>query len=89
MQLTPLKLAHQIIESAVAKGETVVDATIGNGHDALFLAKLVGDNGLLIGFDIQEKAVESTHARLLQHGIKPESFQLHLCGHENLQQHTN
>lgn len=88
MPLTPLKLAHQIIEASVEVGETVIDGTLGNGHDALFLSQLVGENGLLIGFDVQQEALDATRSRLMQHGIERKSFQLHLDGHENLLEYT-
>lgn len=40
-------------QSVVRPGDCVVDATLGNGHDTLFLAKLVGPAGHLYGFDVQ------------------------------------
>lgn len=39
----------------VCTGETVVDATCGNGHDTLALARLVGPSGCIIAMDIQVK----------------------------------
>lgn len=38
---------------ALRPGDTAVDATMGNGHDTLFLAQAVGPTGHVIGFDIQ------------------------------------
>lgn len=43
-------------QSVVRSGDCVVDATLGNGHDTLFLAKLVGPAGHLYGFDVQARA---------------------------------
>ncbi len=37
----------------VAAGDTVIDATCGNGHDTLELARLVGPSGRVIAMDIQ------------------------------------
>ena len=45
-------------------GETVVDATAGNGNDTQFLAELVGENGHVLAFDIQQAALDSTAERL-------------------------
>jgi 16S rRNA C1402 N4-methylase RsmH len=59
-----LPFAKQLLQTVVQRGDTVVDATIGNGHDTVFLAKLVGDEGHVFGFDIQEEAVLNTTARL-------------------------
>ena len=57
-------LAAEVLQSAVSPGDTVVDATMGNGHDTLTLCHLVGPEGTVIAFDVQESAVENTRARL-------------------------
>jgi ubiquinone/menaquinone biosynthesis C-methylase UbiE len=57
-------MAVHAVQSVVA-GDTVVDATCGNGRDAVKLASLVGSSGVLHAFDIQEAAVETTR-QLLQ-----------------------
>ncbi len=59
-----IPFAHKLLEKAVSKGGTVVDATCGNGHDTLFLSKLVGDTGKVYAFDIQQQAIDSTSALL-------------------------
>lgn len=41
-----------------------VDATAGNGFDTLFLAQLVGDQGVVIAIDRQPEAIEATRSRL-------------------------
>ena len=51
------------------QGDTVVDATAGNGHDAQLLASLVGVTGHTIAIDIQQSAVESTSSRLERDGL--------------------
>lgn len=56
--------AQQFIKAIVQKDETVVDATAGNGHDTLFLAKLVETNGAVYAFDIQDEALEHTRQKL-------------------------
>eukprot|EP00850_Spirogloea_muscicola_P006240 SM000029S10535 [mRNA] locus=s29:633725:635343:- [translate_table: standard] len=61
-------IAHRLWESVVRPGDTVVDATCGNGHDALQLARLAISGrdpgqemaGRLVGFDIQQAALDST-----------------------------
>lgn len=37
-----------------------VDATLGNGNDALFLSNLINDRGIVIGYDIQELSIENS-----------------------------
>lgn len=55
----------EILETVKYK-DIVVDATIGNGKDTLFLAQLV-NNGLVIGFDIQKQAIDNTNKLLTGH----------------------
>ena len=43
----PLHFAHELVQAVVKKGDHVVDATCGNGHDTAFLADLVGAEGRL------------------------------------------
>ncbi len=52
------------MSETVSPGDTVVDATAGNGNDTLFLAELVGEEGRVFAFDIQQAALESTANRL-------------------------
>jgi|GEM_PF-6899342 len=40
-----LQYAQQLLKDNIKEGDTVVDATAGNGHDTLFLAQLVGMKG--------------------------------------------
>ena len=82
--LRPLQMAHAFLAEVVTKEDTVVDATMGNGHDTLFLAKLAKQ---VYAFDIQEQAVEKTHQRLAEAGL--DNAQLILAGHETLDQYTD
>lgn len=58
--LKTTELAHLLITHIVKVGSRVVDATAGNGHDTLFLSKLVGDTGKVFAYDIQELAIKNT-----------------------------
>jgi predicted methyltransferase len=78
-----LPFAKNVLERAVKCGDIVVDATLGNGHDAVFLAELVGENGRVYGFDIQEEAVQTSKERLTMHRMS-ERVILFQVGHENL-----
>lgn len=68
-----LDLAHSYWERLVRKGDRVIDATCGNGHDTLKLAQLAlsESEGHVWGFDIQELALASTHALLQGSLAKP------------------
>jgi SAM-dependent methyltransferase len=45
------------IEVALFDGALAIDATVGNGYDALFLAHRVGPKGKVLGFDVQKAAL--------------------------------
>ena len=62
--------AMEIVGRYVKPGDTVIDGTMGNGHDTLALAKLVGPEGTVIAFDIQPMALENTKALLEAEGMK-------------------
>ncbi|ASK62906.1 16S rRNA (cytosine(1402)-N(4))-methyltransferase [Virgibacillus phasianinus] len=64
-----IQFSHYLMEEAVNKGDTVIDATCGNGHDTVFLSEIVGENGHVFGFDIQEQAIEHTKENLAVHKI--------------------
>jgi tRNA A58 N-methylase Trm61 len=81
--ISVLSFAQQLVRSKVREGDTVVDATLGNGNDALFLAELVGPRGRVAGFDVQATAVEASRSRLMEAGVA-ERCALMLCGHERL-----
>jgi SAM-dependent methyltransferase len=42
---------------ALFDGALAIDATVGNGYDALFLAHRVGPKGKVLGFDVQKAAL--------------------------------
>ena len=47
----------------------MVDFTMGNGHDTLWLSQQVGMDGKVYAFDIQQAALDSTATRLQEHGV--------------------
>jgi len=57
-------LAHAALAGVVRPGAVVVDATAGNGHDTVALARLVGPSGRVFAFDIQLVALSHTAERL-------------------------
>ncbi len=81
MKLTDM--AHQFAGLHLHAGSIAIDATIGNGHDTLFLAKHVGESGHVHGFDIQPDALSATTQRLSEANLA-ERVTLHQTGHENL-----
>ena len=76
-------LAADILLRTVEAGDAVVDATMGNGHDTLFLCSLVGETGRVYAFDIQPDAVEATLTRLAEAGMADRA-ELFCTGHEHM-----
>lgn len=60
------KLALHLVRPYVTPDAAVVDATCGNGHDTLALARM--NPAQLYAFDIQEQAVRATTELLQRHG---------------------
>lgn len=62
--------AHAQVLSIIEAGEIAIDATVGNGHDTLFLADCVTQTGFVYGFDIQPQAIAVTMERLRCNELK-------------------
>ncbi|MBR3836634.1 MAG: class I SAM-dependent methyltransferase [Clostridia bacterium] len=71
----------------IKPGSVCIDGTAGRGRDTLFLSRLVGENGRVIAFDIQEEAVESTRALLSENDAK--NAEVHLCCHSKMDEFAN
>ncbi|WP_338472019.1 class I SAM-dependent methyltransferase [Niallia sp. XMNu-256] len=80
-----LPFARNLLEAACSPGDIVVDGTLGNGHDTEFLARLVGPNGHVYGFDIQEQAIVNTEDRLIEQGLTS-MVTLFQHGHEKVKE---
>ena len=74
-------MAHDFLAQVITQEDIVVDATMGNGHDTLFLAKLAKQ---VYAFDIQEQALEKTSQRLQEADLT--NVELILQGHETVDQ---
>lgn len=82
-----IDLAHRFCKEHVTAGDTVCDATCGNGHDALFLAQLAlcDPRGRLYCFDIQKQAISATKEKL--HDYLKQVVLLEKC-HTTIAQHV-
>ena len=81
-------LAREVLERAVRPGDTVVDATMGNGHDTLMLCESVGPEGRVYAFDVQEDAVAETEKLLKDKGVFGRA-ELIQTGHEHMKEYVN
>ena len=84
-QLGVLELAHHWLREHVAPGDLCIDATCGRGNDTKVLCELVGAEGRVIGFDIQQEALDSAAALLTEHHLTAE---LHLQSHAEMEQYA-
>lgn len=84
MPFSALQYSHQwLAQFQPPPGATAaVDATVGNGHDTLFLAQWLGPEGVVHGFDIQEAALAAARQRCDTTPTPRAAIRWHLCGHE-------
>ncbi len=81
-----LEFSQGQIARVIEPGDTVLDATCGNGKDTLFLAEGVGPGGKVFAFDIQDAAIEATAKLLAGKGLL-ERASMHRDSHENILQY--
>ena len=81
--LRPLELAHHLLAEIIVKDDVVVDATMGQGFDTVFLAGL---SDAVVAFDVQDLALEMTEKRLAEN---KRQAKLILDGHENVGQYID
>lgn len=77
------ELAHHTVSSVIRAGDSVVDATAGNGFDTVFLALKTGSAGHVYAFDVQEEALSRTAERLKERYLD-QQVSLIQDGHEKL-----
>lgn len=78
-----LGFTKDLTRDVLRAGDTAVDATVGNGHDTVFLAETVGADGLVYGFDVQPLALTRAAQRLEEAGVR-ERVHLIQKGHEHM-----
>lgn len=86
-RISLLEQAHHCLKACLNAGDVAIDATVGNGHDTLFLATCVGADGRVYGFDIQRQAIDTTRQRLAEHRLL-ERVALIQAGHEHMADHV-
>lgn len=83
----PTQLAHAILKEAIRPGDTVIDATAGHGHDAVFLAECVGPGGRVLAFDILDQAIRSARAQVDAAGLTSR-VAFHQASHARMADHA-
>lgn len=82
-KINTIALIQKLLTVVIPKGGLCIDATCGRGNDTAFLARLVGETGKVLAFDIQAEAIESTEALLIERGLLAQT-ELHLSSHVHL-----
>lgn len=70
---------QQLIAAEVKAGSAAIDATMGNGHDTVALARAVGPTGTVWAFDVQEEAVRRTTEHLSAEALLDRCRLIHAC----------
>lgn len=76
-------IAQQTMQRFLKPGDIAVDATVGAGYDTRFLAKAVGPEGHVYGFDVQTEALDRARETLSKTGLM-DRVTLFNAGHETM-----
>lgn len=82
--MNALYIVHEVVKKHTPKGGVAIDATAGRGYDTAFLCDVVGEEGRVYAFDIQQSAIDSTKALL---DSQNKTATLILDSHANMDNH--
>jgi SAM-dependent methyltransferase len=82
--LSAVEYCHTLLRERLSPGDLTVDATAGNGHDTHFLAQLIGPDGRVFAFDVQQQAIASTRQLLQRWGVPEDCYELIADNHAAL-----
>jgi hypothetical protein len=84
-RISLVNVAHNLIRDVLCPGDIAIDATVGNGHDTLFLVEQVSPAGRVFGFDIQQAAIDSARVKAGAHcKLLPECLTLIHASHADM-----
>ena len=79
-------ISKDICKKVIKAADIVCDCTAGNGNDTAFLASLVGANGKVYAFDVQEEAIENTRKKLQENDLIEKTILIN-DGHEKIDEY--
>lgn len=82
-----LDFVKEIGKTKLQSAAVIVDATVGNGHDTLWL-KEGAPTAKIYGFDIQEKALNNAEVRLKEAGFNRDEIIFIHDSHSNIDIHV-
>lgn len=83
--MNTLDVVHDFLRRQVKPGAFCIDATAGKGRDTALLCRLVGPEGRVLSFDVQQEAIAQTRALLSAEGLSAEVV---LDSHANMAQYA-
>jgi len=83
-----LDMHKMFLTPHIKKGGVVADLTMGNGHDTLWLSQMIGEEGHVYSFDIQEQALNSTRL-LLESSKAANNYTLIHDSHANVKNYIS
>jgi hypothetical protein len=93
-RISLVNAAHNLIRDVLHPGDTAIDATVGNGHDTVFLVEQVNPSGRVFGFDSQQAAIDSTWLKVEsccctgeKASLRPECLTLIHASHADMAEH--
>lgn len=82
------EMAHSLVSLWLRPGDIAIDATAGNGHDTLMMARLVGPTGQIMAVDIQPEGLVNTRLRLEEENLFSDNVRLVHASHADLEHLT-
>ncbi len=79
-----LSFSKQLLEENLHDSAIVVDATVGNGNDMLYLCQ---NYSMVYGFDIQNIAIQRTEELLIENNVS--NYKLFCDSHANIRKYVN
>lgn len=83
------KVNLEILSKYISEGDTVIDATVGNGYDTDSLLQLVGSTGKVYAFDIQEQAIGNAKKLLTQNNRSLHNIEFINDSHSLIHEYVN
>jgi len=67
----PVLLNEAITNLQLKAGDTVIDGTVGGGGHLVAIAKVIGPQGKILGFDLDELALQQARQQIKENKISP------------------
>lgn len=62
--ISAIQIAHLVLQEKLKTARCIIDATVGNGHDTVFLARHAASVAVIYGFDVQAASIVNARFKL-------------------------